>query len=136
MASALFRQAIKERNLSSKIRCDSAGIKAVDGENITDNAKLALKELGTECRPHKAKLFSLQQLKKNKFVFTMTNDIKMKIRSNCMGALNVYTLAEYTSGEDIPDPYGKAFSDYLEVARYLKYLINRLLDRLVKELCL
>ncbi|MBP3630320.1 MAG: low molecular weight protein arginine phosphatase [Clostridia bacterium] len=133
MATAIFKRAIKDGGYDGKIKCGSAGISASVGEDMAENAKLALKQLGITFKTHKSEQFSLKQLKKNKYVFTMTQDIKNAICSTCLGALNVYSLKEFIGGEDVPDPYGGSFEEYFDVAKYLKYVMGRLLDRIVLE---
>lgn len=133
MASALFAMKIKERGLSSKLRCTSAGISVESDAEIHENAVVALKELGVKNCRHHAKQFELNCLKKNKLVLTMTERIKQQICSSCTGAFNVKTLAEYVGGEEIPDPYGRGVEEYIEIAKYLNFLLDRLLDKLIKE---
>lgn len=133
MASALLKKKIKGRGLFGKIKCDSCGISANVGEEMTQNAELALKELGVGVFKHTSKKFELNALKKNKLILTMTNAIKDTICSSCFGAFNVHSLSDYVSGEEIPDPYGKSLQEYLSVARYLDYLMDRVLDKVIKE---
>ncbi len=133
IAEALLKDKLKKRGLEKKIKCDSRGLFVVAGEKINQNAKIALEKMGVFVKNRSSKQFELMHLKNNKLVLAMTNDIKEKICNSCTNALNVYTLAEYVSGEEIADPYGKPLQEYLEIAKYLDYLMERLLDRLIKE---
>lgn len=133
MAVALLRKKIKERGLSKKIRCDSAGLYVKANDDMSDSAKLALKELGASVTKHQATQFELPMLKKNKFIFTMSRVYKDRIYAIEPRAYNVATLADYTGGEDVPDPYGGGVEEYLEIAKYLDFLMERLLNRLIKE---
>ena len=133
LAEALLKDKIKKKGLEKKIKCDSRGLFVSACEKINPNATMALAEMGVSIKNRSAKQFELSCLKKNKVILTMTNDIKGKIYKSCPNAFNVYTLAEYVSGEEIPDPYGKPLAEYLEIARYLDYLMEKLLDKLIKE---
>lgn len=133
IAEALLKDKIKKMGLEKKVKCDSRGLFVDAFEKINENAKLALAELGVSIKNRSAKQFELSCLKSNKVILTMTKDIKDKICNVCSNAFNVYTLSEYISGEDIPDPFGKPLEAYLEMARYLDFLMERLLDKLVKE---
>lgn len=133
MAVALLRKKIKERGLLKKIRCDSAGLYVKESEDMSTFAKLALKEFGVNIIKHQARQFELSMLKKNKFVFTMSKVYKDRIYAIEPRAYNVVNLAEYTGGEDVPDPYGGSVENYLEIAKYLDFLMERVLNKVIKE---
>ena len=48
MAEGIFRKMMQERGMEDKVLCQSAGLSAVDGDPVSENAVLACREIGVE----------------------------------------------------------------------------------------
>lgn len=89
MAESIFKAITKG---DKKIKCYSAGLEATEGQPMTENAVLALKQLGINPRKHKSK----------------------KLTREIMKGCIIYDLNKY-----VADPFGGDLSSYVHVAKLL-----------------
>lgn len=100
MAEGFFNAAVEQDpQLSKTYRAFSAGIMALDGENASSNAILALKEgWGIDISSHKAKALKYEYIKKSFLILTMTKAHKDAALRLFPGMdLKIYTLKEYAA---------------------------------------
>ena len=100
MAEGFFNIAIKENPLlSESFTSFSAGIMAMDGDNASNNAILALKEeWNIDISLHKAKAIRYEYIKKSYLILTMTKahkDAVLQLFPEMKS--KVYTLKEYAT---------------------------------------
>lgn len=127
MAAALFNKIAVERDLPVKI--ESAGLFANDGEGASTGAVMAMKDYDIDLSGHHAKTINTELLGKCDLVLTMTAAHKMTLLKY-MGD-KVYTLMEFAGeNDDIPDPYGKDFSEYKECAESLYKALLKVADKI------
>lgn len=119
MAERIAKKKLKERNLKD-LKLSSAGIYAT-GENITENAKLALKSLGYDGRNRKS--VQLKKVKPNCLYVTVTNDHKKFINSKKVMSF------EDLAGKVI-DPYGQDLNTYLKTAKEIERNVEMLLNKI------
>ena len=131
MASALVKHKIKMRNIKG-IRCSSAGLFVKPGQDINENAKLALKRLGVGVPRHKSTQLTEELILKTNYILTATENQKQTILNRFPLLKNVFSLKEFVGAMDISDPYGKSEAEYFAVCKYLDYVTELVLKRIVK----
>lgn len=122
MAERIAKKMIKKKKIK-EIKVLSKGLQAL-GDDITENAKFALKKLGYNSRNRKS--IKLKSFEKGALYITMTynqlNYIKPYAKSICIG--------DFDDKNEVNDPYGKDLETYIFVAKKLEVLIERLLDKI------
>lgn len=127
MASAMLKEKLKKHNLQNKkISVSFAGINADINSNTNPNSIAVLKQLGYSARATKAKQLTNKMVTKNTTIITMTDAHKMLL-SNLD---NVKSSSQYLDGEQVPDPYGGGIDEYLQAAK----IIDKLTDKVIEEL--
>ena len=136
MAEAIFEALAEERGLP--YRAASAGVAALEGEDITPNARAALEEVGIYAKEHRARQVSEAMLGEADLVLVMGPRHVATLRRRFGGlSERIYTLPEYALGappeEGIPDPYGQTMTAFRASVRQLLEHIEGLVKRLERE---
>jgi protein-tyrosine phosphatase len=136
MAEAIFNALAEERGLAW--RAASAGVAALEGEDITPNARAALEEVGIYTREHRARQVGEAMLGEADLVLAMGPQHVATLRRRFEGLTQrVYALPEYALGahpeEGIPDPYGQTMTAFRASVRQLLEHIEGLIKRLERE---
>lgn len=119
MAERIAKKIAKTKNLKD-LKFSSAGIYA-SGENISDNAQIALKRLGYDGRNRKS--VKLSKIKPSVLYVTVTNDHKKFVDSK-----KVLSFEDF-SGK-VLDPYGQSIDVYMKTARQIEDNVKVLLDKI------
>ncbi len=133
MAEAIFNALAEEKGLPW--RAASAGVAALEGEDITPNARAALEEVGIYPDGHRARQVSEEMLEEAEIVLVMSPGHVRALRRRS-GSLSdeVYTLPEYATGvyseAGIPDPYGHTMATFRASVRQLHSYIDKVVERL------
>lgn len=131
MAEAILRAKAVEG-----IEVRSAGIYAMSGTNISNNAKQVLFDTGIEFS-HSSRQFGEHDVEWANIVLTMTNAHKQAILDHYPESISkTYTLIEYVrqnEWEDVADPFGGDIQVYKKTWQQLHDLINELLQKLQGE---
>jgi protein-tyrosine phosphatase len=133
MAGAIFNVLAEKRKLPW--RAKSAGVAALEGEDITPNARAALEEVGIHLEEHRARQVSEALLQAADLVLVMSPQHVRALRRG-FGSLShkVYTLPEYAIGasaeEGIPDPYGHTMTTFRASVRELLGFIEKVVGQL------
>lgn len=122
MAERLFKQMLKERKISF-IKVISRGLNS-NKENISDYAKVVLKEYHANDRDRKA--IKLGKVDNNTLYVTMTEYQKTKIKAD-----RVISFKDII-GEDIADPYGMGIDQYRSCARQITKGLVQLLNKILR----
>jgi protein-tyrosine phosphatase len=136
MAEAIFNALAEERGLAW--RAESAGVAALEGEDITPNARAALDEVGIYVGEHRARQVGEEMLGEADLVLAMGPRHVATLRRR-FGVLSerVYTLPEYALGaspeEGIPDPYGQTMTAFRASVRQILEHVEGLVGRLERE---
>ena len=136
MAEAIFNALAEEGGLAW--RAASVGVAALEGEDITPNARAALEEVGIYTREHRARQVSEAMLGEADLVLAMGPRHVATLRRR-FGSLSerIYALPEYAldapSEEGIPDPYGQTMTAFRASVRQLLEHIEGLVKRLERE---
>lgn len=121
MAERLMKKHLKEMKVKDVKVC-SKGLRAL-GDNIAENAKLALKDKGAQCTNRKSK--KLGKIEPKTIYVTMTDAQKSQIASK-----NVISYSDLI-GRQVCDPYGQDLQAYKACCDQLdegtKVLINKIL---------
>lgn len=121
MAEYVFKKMLKEQNITD-IKVNSKGFNAL-GDNIAQNAKLALKEKGIRVRDRKS--VQLKKIEKNTLYVVMNDKAKEKIKGK------VISMKDLT-GFDVLDPYGQSLEVYKETLNQLESGAKVLLEKILK----
>lgn len=128
MAEMILKSKLKLAGVKG-VRVSSAGIAASDGEKMSKNSAIALKQLGIKAGAFKSKKLTMQMLKKNDLVVCMTNRHK-----NVLAGLgNVCTVKDITGLPDITDPYGGDLSVYVKTSHQLEDACNVILEKILQN---
>ncbi len=132
-AEAIFNALAEEKGL--RWRAASAGVAALEGEDITPNARAALEEVGIYPEGHRARQVSEAMLEEAELVLVMSPRHVRALRQHSKSLSDeVYTLPEYATGnaseEGIPDPYGHTMATFRSSVRQLYDYIDRVVDRI------
>lgn len=93
----------------------SAGIMAIEGDDVSANAVLAMQEKGIDISGHKAYQLREKDVEEADLILTMTDGQKMMISQ--LAPDKVFTLGEFSGNDyDITDPYGGDLTEYRETA--------------------
>lgn len=130
--SPMAEAILKSKNLEN-INVRSAGVFALEGGEMSENAKAVLKHENIHFT-HKTRQVTVQDIEWADLILTMTTSHKQMLLSNFPEAgSKTYTLKEYVtpySSQDVSDPFGGDINTYKETYEELK----RLIDELVKKL--
>lgn len=126
MAEALLVNRINKLGL--KVDVKSCGI-TVSEQTPTLGAKKAMEDFGLSIANHKPTPVSLNEINNAEIILTMTNYHKKFLIDTFPQASNkTYTIYEYVNGtlQDVKDPYGGSFQKYLQTAKEIENLINKI----------
>ena len=127
MAAALLNKMALEKGLELSI--ESAGVLAVEGENASSEAIVAMSEYGIDLMGHHAQNVTQELIEKSDLILTMTQAHKMLFLE--VAPEKVYTLGEFAGLDyDIEDPFGGDVEDYRRTAKQIEDALEKVLDRL------
>ncbi len=133
MAEAIFNALAEEKGLDWQ--ATSAGVAALEGEDITPNARAALEEVGIYPAGHSARQVGEAMLEEAELVLVMSSrQVGVLHRSFASLSDKVYILPGYatdtSSKEGIPDPYGHTMTTFRASVRQLIGYIEKVVERL------
>lgn len=124
MAEAIMKTYLSCIGLARSIKVDSAGITAIEGDPMSQNAQQVLKNLKVQKLNHKATLFKQEMVQKYDLIITMTLSHKLSI-----GVFpNVKAFSELTGRGEVVDPYGQDIMAYEIAARYFIESMDRIME--------
>ena len=134
MAEGILMDLKEKHNLDIKV--ESAGIFAMEGQEVSSNAVQALREIGIDLEGKRAQAISEDLLGKSDLILTMSKSHKMALINNYkLSRERVYTLKEFTYNidEDIVDPFGGSLEAYRSTRDELVRYISKLVKILIKQ---
>lgn len=130
MAEAIACAELAARfGMRSPARALCAGLAVRAGAPMTPDAQVALRELGLEPGPHRARPLTPELVERAEVVFCMTAAQREAVLHMLPGAADK-TVCLDPEG-DIPDPIGSPTAVYLRCARRLHELVRGRLDELL-----
>lgn len=121
MAERLMKKMLKDRKIED-VKVSSRGLLA-SGENIAENAKIALKKLKANASNRKS--IKLGKIDKETLYVVMTERMKDKVPSKKVIAMKSLI------GQDVSDPYGQSEEVYLLTAKEIIEGIEKLIQKIV-----
>ena len=126
MAEGLFKKIVADKKIDN-INISSAGLFAMTGDEVADNAAKAVERFGCDISAHRARRITSYVLDEtDKFV--------------CMTPEHAASLALYVPrdklivlGAGIPDPYGGNLETYLTCANSIRTALILQFDEIVSE---
>ena len=126
MAEGIFKKIVSDKKIDN-INASSAGLFAMTGDSVAENAVRAVERFGCDISAHRARRITSYVLDEtDKFV--------------CMTPEHATSLALYVPsdkiivlGGGIPDPYGGNLETYLTCANSIRTAILSQLDDIVAE---
>ncbi len=113
---------------------ESAGLAARNGDSISENARLVLKELyGIDAGDHHSRLFELEMAAGFDLILTMNSIQRDFLRSQLPSETEkIQTIGEAAGvpAEAVSDPFGRERSVYEKTARQLERLIKEIIKKL------
>ena len=133
MAEAIFDALAGDKGLGW--RAESAGVAALEGEDVTPNARAALEEVGIHAGGHRARQVGRGMLEGADLVLAMGPRQVAALRRDFGGLSGkVHALPAYAVGapdeEGIPDPYGHTMTAFRASLRQLLEHVERVVERL------
>lgn len=101
MAEGLFRSLLYQKDLQEKYDCESAGLNALDGVPVSENAAEALRELDVDISDHTSRQLTPDMLSRFDVFAVMTNRHKQLLENAGVDSDKIVIL-----GGGIDDPYG------------------------------
>lgn len=131
--SPMAEAILKSKNLKN-INVRSAGVFALQGGGISENAKAVLKEENIDFQ-HTTRNVTIEDIEWADLILTMTSTHKeMLLRTFPEAANKTFTLKEYVtpySSIDVSDPFGGDINTYKQTFDQLKDLIDKLESKLL-----
>ena len=126
------------KKLINGIEFDSAGVFAIDGTEISDNAKKVLLEKGYNSGDFKSKRVTKEIFKDFNLILTMTQEQKEILKTFFLEEKDkIYTLKEYNSDKEefgeIADPFGGDLQIYTKILLDIELEILKLKSRLTNN---
>ncbi|MBQ7580503.1 MAG: ribosomal protein S18-alanine N-acetyltransferase [Clostridia bacterium] len=126
MAEGIFREMIKKENIEN-VEVSSAGIAAMAGDSVTENAVVAARKYGADISSHRSRALNAYLVMDTDLFVCMTNRHRTALAS-AIGSQRVITL-----GDDISDPFGGDLATYEKCAQEIHSGLLLLFDRVKKE---
>lgn len=127
MAAAILKHKLKLNNINN-LEVDSAGIMADVNSKINPNTIAALKNMGITKRQTKAKQLTKNIITPNTLLIAITKNHAEYVKN----VARVKALSEFSSGIDIPDPYGQDLVVYEKCAKILDFICDEIVDLIKK----
>ena len=128
MAEIILKNKLKLAGIKN-VRVSSAGLCASEGEKISRNSALALKQLGLKSYGFKSKQVTPKMLLKADLTVCMTREHKRGI-SNFP---DVYSVGELTGLNDVSDPYGQDLSVYVQTSHEIEDACNYIIKSIIEK---
>lgn len=127
MAAAILKNKLNKNNVLDYM-VDSAGIMAELNTKTNPNTILVLKKMGINAKPKNAKQLTKKLITKNTLLIPITKSHAEYVRN----VAPVKPLCEFSSGIDIPDPYGQNVEAYEKCAKILNFVCDEIVELILK----
>jgi protein-tyrosine-phosphatase len=126
MASAIFKEMLRENEISDQWRVESAGTWALDDQPAADGSQTSMIERGLDISDHRSKSVSEEHLQSFDLILTMEWGHKEALRTEFPEiASRIHLLSEMANQTgNVDDPYGGPTSGYEETANEIEELLS------------
>lgn len=129
MAESILTQKLKKAKIKD-VCVTSAGINGETSCKMEKNARIALKTIKIKPIIHYANQLKKSDVDRKTVIITVTNKHKAALQNL---QVPVYSMAEFASGIDIPDPYGRDVATYTKTAKILNFIEDEILEKIIEE---
>ena len=136
MAQKLFEKMWPEFGVSSqKMHAASAGLHAIKGDRISQQAEDVLREEGIDASTHRSRPVNRDEISRAHLVFTMTENHRQELLRRFPDVEDkVKVISEFAGWEgDIHDPFGTGLENYRKTAGEIKLVLYRMMQQLCKK---
>lgn len=136
MAQALFNELVKKTGHDSEFRADSAGlyVSSTSDKPAINSIKTMQEAFGIDISEYKPKNISKELLETVDLVLCMEQSMSSLLKSLNINDIEIDSLGNYCGvNQDVLDPYGGNEKTYLECANNIKGLIEKLMDKIIKN---
>ena len=127
MAAAILKHKLKLNGVEG-VEVLSAGIMAEPNTKTNPNTILALKNMGIAARVVKAKQLTKAMVNDNTLILAISKNHKEYVKN----VANTIALSEFSTGIDIPDPFGLDLVVYERCAKILDFICDEVVDLIKK----
>ncbi|MBR2468263.1 MAG: hypothetical protein IKB42_04405 [Clostridia bacterium] len=127
MAEAILKHKLKQKNITD-VQVSSAGIMADTTMSTSSNTIRALKEMGISCKSKKAKQLKKTMVNAETILIPITKNHAEYVKN----VARCIALSDFSSGIDIPDPYGLDLPVYIKCAKILDFICDEIVELIVK----
>ena len=126
MASAMFKEMLRENQISEQWQVESAGTWALEDQAAADGSQTVMSERGLDISNHRAQSVSEELLQSFDLILTMERGHDEALRTEFPEIANrVYLLSEMANQKgNIDDPYGGPASGYEDTAEEIEELLK------------
>lgn len=135
MAEGLLNKIISNNNTNEKFDVLSAGISVFSPTPASENAVLALKDMGIDISNHTSRQLTDDMINDADIILTMTKSHKQIIENVCDDIeCEIHTLMGYAYGNetDVADPYGMNLDIYKKSAKEIYDALENAYPKLLK----
>ena len=134
MAEGLLRKRFADEGLGEEYQVMSAGVRAVDGNNASGNAIIAMAERYIDITEHIAHTITAEDMARADLVLTMSERQKdILLQTWPQYAWKVHLLSEVVGKrQSIRDPYGSSLDKYVACADTLSRYIDEGIEQILQ----
>ena len=129
MAEGIFRKMMQDQGMEDRVLCQSAGLSALDGMEVSENAVLACQEWGIEIGDHAARRITGEEIPVWDVYFPMSKTHGYILQQAGVPQTKIY-IPKY-----IEDPFGQDLDAYRKcrdkLATELRIFYNDFVTRLL-----
>ena len=129
MAESILTYKLKQAKIK-EILVTSAGINGETSCKMEKNARQALKSLKIKPLIHYANQLKKSDVDRKTVIITVTTNHKKALQNL---QVPVYSMGEFASGIDIPDPYGRDVATYTKTAKILNFIEDEILEKIINN---
>lgn len=127
MAQCILRREIKRSKLKY-LTVSSAGIYAAQGDEMSTNALIVLKNHGIEVKKFKSRQLTEKMIESAYIIICMTDKIKIIVNH----FKKAYSVKDFI-GKDVIDPYGYDLEAYEYVYKQLECAAKKIIEKIKEE---
>ena len=133
MAEMILRHLLEAKGLAEKIAVQSAGVHALDSDDMSVNAKRVLEKYAVNISVFSAKRLDKSIVEKNDLILCVTKEHVVAVNTFFSEFMEkTYLLGGFAGcGSGVADPFGLDDKEYEECFLQLKLLIEKALPKII-----
>jgi protein-tyrosine-phosphatase len=136
MAEGIFNSMIKKAGKEDLFISQSAGVYAMEGQNASKNAILALRDMDIDISSHKAQDVNFDLVEQSYLIISMTVEHKKELVrrfSSCTD--KIFTFHQFAHDDlsrNVDDPYGLKLNQYKLCASEIFDGMKKIIEKVLK----